>query len=241
MKRRMIYNRILIWLLRFRQRKGYGVHSPFAFNLITGVIYEKSPYYDYQYLRGIIRKERKNSPTLWNRYLENRRICELLFRLVNYAQPYTILEIGTFAGASSVYLSCARKKARFITLDVKSPANQLATSLFKHHRSKIDYRIGEVPVLVSETLSEFDTLDFLLLHAGDYPLSTVQNMFENCLSKSCSHSVFVIQDIYSSSAVKKWWKELLDDERLGITFDLYDIGVIFFDKKKIKQHYIVNF
>lgn len=241
MKRRMIYNRILIWLLRFRHRKGYGVHSPFAFNLITGVIYEKSSYYDYQYLRGIIRKERKNSPTLWSRYLENRRICELLFRLVNYAQPYTILEVGTFAGASSIYLSCARKNGRFITLDEKSPANQLATSLFRHYKGNIDYRIGEVPALVSETVSEFDTLDFLLLHAGDYSLSTVQNMFENCLSKSSPRSVFVIQDIYSSSAVKKWWKELVDDERLGITFDLYDIGVIFFDKKKIKQHYIVNF
>ena len=27
----------------------------------------------------------------------------------------------------------------------------------------------------------------------------------------------------------------------GITFDLYDLGIIFFDKTKIKQDYIVNF
>ena len=30
----------LIWLARFRHRKGYGVHSPFAFRFITDVIYE---------------------------------------------------------------------------------------------------------------------------------------------------------------------------------------------------------
>ena len=40
--------RPFIWLYRFRHRCGYGVHSPFAFNLITHVIYESTPYYKYE-------------------------------------------------------------------------------------------------------------------------------------------------------------------------------------------------
>ena len=40
--------RPFIWLYRFRHRCGYGVHSPFAFNLITHVIYETTPYYKYK-------------------------------------------------------------------------------------------------------------------------------------------------------------------------------------------------
>ena len=40
--------RPFIWLRRFRHRCGYGVHSPFAFNLITQVIYENTPYYKYK-------------------------------------------------------------------------------------------------------------------------------------------------------------------------------------------------
>ena len=43
--------RPFIWLSRFRHRCGYGVHSPFAFNLITQVIYESTPYYKYKDLR----------------------------------------------------------------------------------------------------------------------------------------------------------------------------------------------
>ena len=42
--------RPFIWLYRFRHRCGYGVHSPFAFNLITHVIYETTPYYKYREL-----------------------------------------------------------------------------------------------------------------------------------------------------------------------------------------------
>ena len=41
--------------------------------------------------------------------------------------------------------------------------------------------------------------------------------------------------------MKKLWKRMMQDEKVGITFDLYDIGILFFDKTKIKQDYIVNF
>jgi hypothetical protein len=241
MKKQMFYKRVLIWLLRFRHRKGYGVHSPFAFNLITGVFYEKAPYYDYEYLKGLVSRASDKSPALWKRNLESTRIYELLFRLANDARPHSILEIGTSVGVSSIYLSCCRKKARLITLDEKSEVNSLATSLFERYCDKIDYRTGDVLSLVPEALSDLGTLDFLLLNPGYYPLITLQKLFELCASASNPSSVFVIQGIYSSPAMKKWWEELVADERLGITFDLYDIGIIYFDKKKIKQHYIVNF
>ncbi len=45
--------RPFIWLSRFRHRCGYGVHSPFAFNLITQVIYESTPYYKYKDLADL--------------------------------------------------------------------------------------------------------------------------------------------------------------------------------------------
>jgi Predicted O-methyltransferase len=240
MKKQMFYKRILIWLLRFRHRKGYGVHSPFAFNLITGVIYEKAQYYDYEYLSDLIEKTSRKSSS-WNRYLGSPKIYEFIFRLANYAHPQTILEIGTSVGASSVYLSCSRKKARFITIDKNSLTNTLATTLFKNYNGNIDFRFGDVSALVPEAISELESLDFLLLHAGDYPLNAVQLMFKQCISKSNAGSVFLIQDIHKSSALKRWWKEIQLDERVGITFDLYDFGIIFFNRKKIKQHYVVNF
>ena len=41
--------------------------------------------------------------------------------------------------------------------------------------------------------------------------------------------------------MKALWKKWQADERVGITFDLYDVGLLFFDKTKIKQQYIINF
>ena len=51
--------RPFIWLSRFRHRCGYGVHSPFAFNLITQVIYESTPYYKY---RDLAIEQKKLAP-----------------------------------------------------------------------------------------------------------------------------------------------------------------------------------
>ena len=53
--------RPFIWLSRFRYRCGYGVHSPFAFSLITDVIYEKMPYYAYDLLKVEQKKANHNT------------------------------------------------------------------------------------------------------------------------------------------------------------------------------------
>lgn len=39
----------------------------------------------------------------------------------------------------------------------------------------------------------------------------------------------------------KQWKELVAQELSILTFDLYYCGIVIFDKKRTKQHYIVNF
>ena len=110
--------RPFIWLSRFRHRCGYGVHSPFAFSLITDVIYEKMPYYAY---------------------------------------------------------------------------------------------------------------------------SSLKEVFRVCAHRATPKSVFVVHGICYSKEMKALWKKWQADERVGITFDLYDVGLLFFDKTKIKQQYIINF
>ena len=54
-------------------------------------------------------------------------------------------------------------------------------------------------------------------------------------------SVLVVEGIYESGEAKKRWRDIIADARTGVTFDLYYCGIVFFDKKRYKQHYIVNF
>ena len=101
-----------IWLSRFRNRCGYGVHSPFAFNFITNVIYERLPYYAYSTLPMQERElARHNKGKMFFR--ESRKVSRLLFRLVNMAQPHVIVHVGRRSSAA-VYLQAAKTTATYL-------------------------------------------------------------------------------------------------------------------------------
>lgn len=75
--------RPLRWLLRFRHRCGYGVHSPYAFAFITGVVYEDGEYYAYDALRRYFKENKISGLRL--------KDALLLFRLTNFAHPQRVL------------------------------------------------------------------------------------------------------------------------------------------------------
>lgn len=201
--------RPFIWLFRFRHRCGYGVHSPFAFDLITGVIYENTPYYKYKDLAAEQKRRIPEKDKRWK--YESKKVKQFLFRLVNYVQPATIVDAGTLS-ASALYLKAAKEGADYL------PASDLSELFLE----------SGVPV------------DFLYLHDYRHP-EFVEEVFRICADRTTEKSVFVIEGIRYTSQMSALWKRMKKDDRAGITFDLYDLGIIFFDKTKIKQDYIVNF
>lgn len=66
-------------------------------------------------------------------------------------------------------------------------------------------------------------------------------MCEAFVSSAHEGSILIVEGIYASKKAKVRWKELVNDERTGVAFDLYDCGIIFFDHTKSKQVYIINF
>lgn len=201
--------RLWIWCSRFRHRCGYGVHSPSDFFLITSVVYERHHYYAYRAL-----KERGFSIYLPH---YRRKVNRLLFRLVNYFRPESLIEVGIGNGASISYMRAACRTMDSITLKGR---NWEKTSQ-----------------QLKEKLAAMQTLD--CLHIGHTPF--YKEVFEQLLPYAGKHSCFIIGGIHASKEKREWWKQIATSNETGITFDLYDIGLVFFDKTRYKQNYIVNF
>jgi hypothetical protein len=53
--------------------------------------------------------------------------------------------------------------------------------------------------------------------------------------------MLVEHDIYRTPTVKQQWNNYKQQEKVILTFDLYDLGISMFDKRYNKQDYIVNF
>jgi len=192
-------------LRRFRKRCGYGVHSPFAFDLITNVIYEKDIY------NGYLAIEEQISEARIKQSRRERKINRLLFRLANRFHPQTIVE-SKKEKITSLYLCGARRNADFFLLREND----------------------EVQMLKEKNV------DFVVMYR-EQNVDRMNSLFESLAGRTTSDSVFIICGIGHSRKMKKFWQKVKTDSRVGITFDLYDIGILLFDKKKIKQDYIVNF
>lgn len=199
--------RPFIWLRRFRHRRGYGVHSPFAFGFIKGVAFERAAYYKYVELREQERQmaRREGRTVLY----EGRRVRRLLFRIANYARPDTLLDVGTPA-ASSLYLRAARTRAVYVQADTM------------------------------ENLPADGPVDFLYVHDYRRP-EQVEAALRLCLPRATRQSVFVVEGVRYTPAMTHLWKRLRRHPGVGVTFDLFDVGVVFFDPSIPKQDYIVNF
>lgn len=96
----------LVWLRRLRHRRGYGVHSPFAFAVITQVVYSPGRFYAYDRLDAL--------HTAADRVLRPRRraVGRLLFRLANLQQPDCICVLGG-GQRERAYLGAGCRKATF--------------------------------------------------------------------------------------------------------------------------------
>lgn len=122
-----IYNNVwrpIVRLLRFRHRCGYGIHSPFAWAKVTGVIYERGLYYAYAPLLTAhpMGGGRHDGMTLGD--------LRLLFRLSNDTHPrrgHIVIQKGLAAPAA--YLRSGCESCQWTTADSAKPTLPAAEAL----------------------------------------------------------------------------------------------------------------
>ncbi|MBO7114882.1 MAG: hypothetical protein J6V95_06895 [Bacteroidaceae bacterium] len=212
---------------RWLTGRGFGVHSPWAYDLIENVINEKRPYYAYEDLYPFWEK----APQYLPQYPQSRD--ELLFRLVNRFNPQYILEIGTGAGVSTGYLASVSSKSRVITVDAPHPAEKEVRRNLKRIKN-IEYIAADVLETVTKIMESGDTPQFIHVAHTAYWRQVMDVIIRNAKPDT----VVVLEDM-GKKEKKEWWKQAILDERVGVTFQLKKLGLLFFNRKMNKQHYVL--
>jgi len=68
-------------------------------------------------------------------------------------------------------------------------------------------------------------------------VSTEQDV-ERMLPRCREQSLLVLDGLYRQNTL---WQRLVNEPSVTVAFDLYYCGIVFFDPKRAKQHYKVNF
>lgn len=212
---------------RWLTGRGFGVHSPWAYDLIENVINERLPYYAYEDLYYFWEK----APQYLPQYPQSRD--ELLFRLVNRFNPRFILEAGTGAGVSTGYLASVSKSSRVVTVDAPHPAEkEVRRNLRKF--PNIEYIPADILKTVKGMVESGDIPQFVhIAHTALW-----REVAEAIIPYAGTDMVIVVEDM-GSKQKKEWWNEIIKDSRVGVTFQMKKAGLLFFDPKMNKQHYVL--
>ncbi|MGE0089258.1 MAG: O-methyltransferase [Bacteroidales bacterium] len=251
------------YLLLAGHKNGHGIHSPFIFNLIKEVFNKKTIHPDLKdvlhlyskiksskepiestyYGAGSVYSESKEMPL---RLIAKRsglptKYGKLLFNLIQFAAPQTILELGTSVGISSLFIASAAKKADFFTIEGSLPkltkAKELADNL---GLKNIHFINGNFDHVLEPVLAEIPKLDFVFID-GNHKKNPTLKYFELCLNKSHPNSVFIFDDIHWSDEMENAWEEIKRNPKVRVSIDIFRMGIVFFRAELSYQHYVLKF
>lgn len=112
----------------------------------------------------------------------------------------------------------------------ETDVNQLYGTFMKRGCNKLEV----VPV---RHAADFSSVRLMRLSVeGDY-----RQVFEKAVSLANASTMIIVEQIKRDRESRTFWKSIVDDPRCITTFDLYYCGIIFFDKKRYKENYVVNF
>ena len=240
--------RPVVRLRRLTHRRGYGVHSPFAFEYITRVVLEHTPYYIYSDVERAEAGQATSRGRAWA-MREPRRVKRLLLRISNRARPSRILDIGA-ASSAALYLQAGCLRATYrhvdnigeffmpVTEGLKpSPAEALSATcqVMNSCQVPVDGGTDRRPQPVTASPNQL-----VYLHDHCRP-DLMRQAFDTIIPTAGDRDVILVEGIGYSRAMRALWKDLRAHPRTGITMDLHDLGIIFLDRHIRKHDYTVSF
>jgi predicted O-methyltransferase YrrM len=177
-----------------------------------------------------------------NSSLKSAKYAQLLFRMVAYYQPATIIELGTSFGITSAYLSCGNKNAKLFTCEGAGNIASIAQNTFDSLQIKnIEIVKGDFAKSLPFLFSKIKVVDFAFIDGNHRKEPTLQ-YFHLLLSHSKARTIFVFDDIHWSAEMEAAWSAIQQDPAVTLTIDLFFIGLVFINPDfNVKQHFTIRF
>ena len=150
----------------------------------------------------------------------------------------TIVELGTSLGVTTAYLAVADSRNKVVTFEGCEAVANIAKENWKRlNISNIECVVGELGVdSLQLTVDSLRGIDVAFIDANHTYASTCE-YFNVLADMTHEKSVIVVDDIHYSEEMERAWKEICADERVTSTIDLYQMGLVFFDKHYWKRNY----
>ena len=240
----------------------HGVHSPFVYSLITKCFYDKKKHAEYsilkQYRKSLLANKnfievtdfgagsrvfksnkRQISKIAKTAGISSKR-AKLLFRVVNYFQPTTILEIGTSLGLATSALSLGNKNAKLTTLEGCAKTQEIAQNqCLLQNLSNIEFITSKFEDYLANCQLNTEHCQ-LIYFDGNHSKKATLDYFKLLLPTITNESVWIFDDIHWSKDMEEAWKIIKNHPKVKVTIDTFQWGFVFFRTEQEKEHFVVR-
>jgi predicted O-methyltransferase YrrM len=165
-----------------------------------------------------------------------------LFRLANWANPATILELGTAVGIGALYLQSGARSSRLITLEGSPALAAVARANLDAlgFQNQLKILSGPFENNLQPALDQLQVLDFAYFD-GNHRQAPTLAYFEKCLGYAQAKTVFVFDDVHWSEDMEAAWQQIQQHPRVTLTVDFWDLSLVFInpDFKQVQHLKIV--
>lgn len=253
----------LKFILSSSGRKGHGIHSPFVFDLVTRIFTGKAGEENaarIERLRKILKKDPgiiavkdfgAGSAGGKDKILKVSDIVRksavpkkygiLLSNLAHEFGMPLIIEFGTSFGISTMYLASGCTGAEVITMEGSSVMAGAASENF------VESGLANIKVLTGpfeENMAKIIDLGIspgLVFIDGNHRKEPTLHYFEKIAKISDNETVIIIDDINYSPAMAEAWSLIKKNKKVSLTVDIFRMGIVFFRKAIVCQHYLIRY
>jgi predicted O-methyltransferase YrrM len=247
-----------------RSGSKYDIHSPFVYKIYKEILKDHTRYPEYDTIDTFRRKLLDSNETVFRadlgalnpgsddirKHVPVSKIIKassvktvdghLLFRLVRWFKPRTILELGTSLGISTLYMALGNPEANIISIE----GNRETLDITKRNFEEIGIKNirlvpGSFDERLASVLAEIPSPD-LIFFDGNHRKEPTLNYFNLCMQHMHKDSLFIFHDIHWSEGMEQAWNEITSHPSVTVTIDLFRIGLVFFNDHLSREDFILN-
>jgi predicted O-methyltransferase YrrM len=238
----------LRWYLRARTR--YDVHSPFLSEFVREVYHDDRHYHAFTRIKQVrrywskrsdkialqslgaesktTRRQRRSAASLVRTNAIGAAEGRFLFRLALWLRPEKIIELGTNAGISTLYLHLPDQRTPLDTVEGNPAVAALAAETLQQVR--VSKKLHTYTATFSEWLATRPPTPphkLLAFIDGDHRYQPTLDYVARLLTKANDDSIIIVADIHWSPGMERAWDKLKQHERVTASVDTYHFGLLF--------------
>jgi predicted O-methyltransferase YrrM len=248
----------------WKSKNEHGVHSPFVFDYVTKCFYDKTQHPEYYELKKyrksllvdtnfitvtdfgagsrVFRSNKRQISRIAKTAGISEKRSELLFRLVRYFEPESILEIGTSLGLATLAMSLGAEKSQIISLEGCPETAAIAKRKLQNANCKnIEIINTEFSSFLQSNAQQPRTKTYdLIFFDGNHSESATLEYFNLLLPTITNETVWIFDDIHWSKDMEKAWEIIKKHPKVRVTLDTFRWGIVFFRVEQAKEHFVIR-